>query len=338
MSGLKRLILWKLSLVYRLFLFLWDWYWRWAKKVKLPGKVISIGNITAGGTGKTPLAIYMGNMSVKTGLRTAVVAKGYKRPVKGLVEVKDNSTWLEVGDEPLEIFKRTENVRVYVDQSKTVAARKAADDGAEIIIIDDGFQHRRLQRDINIVCLDWSEPFGPGGLLPLGLLREPIKALSRADVIVYTNYNEDIPPNRKLPEFADGIKHYYSSSTITRLKDIKTDAFKDIAESHNKTMIAFCGLGNPEKFRQSLYHANILPERFIAFRDHFRYAQKDIDIIIEQAAITKVDCLITTFKDAVKIRGLDFKGFDVYLAEIEINLTDEHGDDRREDLERYLGL
>jgi len=319
-------------------MFLWDWYWRRAKKVKLSGKVISIGNITVGGTGKTPLTIYIGKMSVAAGHNTAVVAKGYKRPIKGLTEVDDNSTWLEVGDEPLEIYKRTENIRVYVDQSKTVAAQKAAEDGADVILIDDGFQHRRLHRDINIVCLDWREPFGPGGILPLGLLREPTTALKRADIIIYTNYSKDIPPNRKLPQFGNKIKLYYSNSTITRLRNVKTDTFIDTAEFHDKIVIAFCGLGNPEKFKQSLQRAKILSTRFFAFKDHYRYAQNDIDIIVQQAALPKADCLITTFKDAVKIKDLDFKGFDVYSAELSISITDEHGNDRREDLEGYLGL
>ncbi len=338
MLSLKRLILWKLSLIYRVCISLWDCYWRRAKKVRLPGKVISIGNITAGGTGKTPLAIYIGNMAAKSGHRTAVVARGYKRPTKGLAEVSDKSTWLEVGDEPLEIFRRTENVRVYVDESKTVAAQKAADDGADVIIIDDGFQHRRLDRDINIVCLDWNEPFGPGGLLPLGLLREPIKALERADIIIYTNYDKNIPQNQNFPEFVQSIKCYYSSSLISCLCNIKTGVAMDMADFRNKAIISFCGLGNPEKFKQSLKRVGISTERFVAFKDHYRYTHKDIVNIIQEATALKSDCLITTFKDVVKIRDLDFNGFDVYWAEIEINITDEYGNDRREDLRRYLGL
>jgi len=153
-----KFILWKLSIIYRIVIFFWDMYWRNAKQVELPCKVISIGNITAGGTGKTPLAIYLAGLASKSGLKVAVVARGYKREGKGLIELHENSTWQKVGDEPLEIFRRIENVRVYVCQSKTRAAQQAFSDGAELILIDDGFQHRRLARDVNIVCLDWLKP------------------------------------------------------------------------------------------------------------------------------------------------------------------------------------
>jgi len=338
MSGLKRLILWKLSLIYRVSVFLWDQYWRRAKKVKLPGKVISIGNITAGGTGKTPLAIYVGNLLAEGGLRTAVVARGYGRPTTGLVEVNDDSTWLEVGDEPLEIYQRTKNVRVYVDKSKTRAAQKASADGADIIIVDDGFQHRKLHRDINIACLDWNEPFGPGGILPKGLLREPIEALRRADIIIYTNYNKAAAVKQAVPEFVKKIKHYYSSLAVSGLRDIKTGAVMNIAKFRNKTGAAFCGVGNAKKFWQSLYRANIRPVNFQVFQDHYRYNQTDIDKLIQLPGPLKLDYLITTYKDAVKIQSLDFKGYDVYSAELDISIIDEHGNCRKDDFRKCLGL
>ncbi|OQX91389.1 MAG: hypothetical protein B6D58_08310, partial [candidate division Zixibacteria bacterium 4484_95] len=134
MSGRWRLFLWPFSLVYRGFVLLWDIYWRLAPKVKLPCKVISVGNIVAGGTGKTPIVIHIANLAARAGFKTAVVAKGYKRIEKGLIELDDKSNWLDAGDEPLEIFQNNKDVRVYVAGSKTKAARKAAIDGAELII------------------------------------------------------------------------------------------------------------------------------------------------------------------------------------------------------------
>ncbi len=338
MKLIIKFILWKFSIIYRIVIFFWDLYWRNANQVKLPCKIISIGNITAGGTGKTPLAIYLARLASKSGLKTAVIARGYKRERKGLTELHENSTWLEVGDEPLEIFRVTENVRVYVCRSKTRAAQKAFSDGAELIIIDDGFQHRRLARDVNIVCLDCSRPLGPGGYLPLGLLREPPQALKRADIIVYTSYINNSHCEKRIENIAGSKKAFFSSSSISAFVDLHSRKEASTDEISAKKIIAFCGLGSPEKFKNSLDDIKIVPEEFIAFDDHYRYTQDDIERLKNTALEHKANIFITTFKDAVKIEGFDFGDFDIYSAMMEIRIIDQSGADRSDEFRAEVGL
>jgi tetraacyldisaccharide 4'-kinase len=335
-SWLKQIILWQFSLVYALAILLWSLYWRIAGKVKLNCKVISVGNIAVGGTGKTPVVIYLAKLAVESGHKTAVIARGYKRKAKGLIEVTDNSTWKEVGDEPLEVFELTENVRVYVDQSKTRAAQQAARDGAGVIIIDDGFQHRRLHRDYDIVCLDWSAPFGNGHLLPLGLLREPPGHIKRADCIMFTAYDNHITNNIDLKSLPRN--QYYATINIQSYINLKNDETKSPEQLQGIKAVAFAGLGNPGKFEKSLREVGIDVVKFIAFPDHHHYCQADINRLVKLANEQSAACLITTFKDAVKIDSYSFGGFDIYSAIPGLSITDSAGANRNNDLKAWLGL
>jgi tetraacyldisaccharide 4'-kinase len=335
MSPFFKIVLWPLALIYRIIIAFWDIYWRIAARVKLPCRVISVGNITAGGTGKTPIVIMLSKMGAESGRKVAVVAKGYKRKSSGLIEVNDNSSWQDVGDEPLEVYRLTDDVRVYVDNSKTKAARRACADGAEVIIVDDGFQHRKLQRDLDIVCLDWAAPFGPGGMLPIGLLREPARNLKRADLVIFTSYDPLLESNAD-PKY-DG-KKFYAISLIKSFLNIKTrDHVSPEFMSQNRAF-AFCGLAAPEKFIDSLRNAGIDVAGQVCFTDHHDYGQKDIDNLVSMAGKLKADYLITTFKDAVKIEYFDFGDFDVYSAMLEISITDRNGDDQKENFRKLLSL
>jgi tetraacyldisaccharide 4'-kinase len=340
---LKQIILWKFSLLYALAIAIWNCCRRFTRRVKLDCKVISVGNITAGGTGKTPVVIYLAKMAEAAGHKTAVVARGYKRKVKGLIEVDSQSTWQEVGDEPLEIFRLTDNVRVYVDNSKTKAAQQAAKDGADVIIIDDGFQHRKLHRDYDIVCLDWTSPFSNGHLLPLGLLREPIGNIKRSDAIIFTSYDRNVKNSidkSYLPQ-----KQYYSTIRIEKFYNIKSNKIKDIESFKNLKAVAFAGLGNPAKFEKSLRESGIDLAEFVAFPDHHHYSTGDIDQLIKYARHLRplgqehnAKCLITTFKDIVKIDSFDFAGFDVYSAMLGLSIIDSSGADGHNELKTWLGL
>jgi len=319
MSHRSRFLLWPFSLIYRGAIFLWDIYWRVAPKVKLPCRIISVGNIIAGGTGKTPVVIYIANLASEAGIKTAVVAKGYKRVGKKLGELNKDTNWLDVGDEPLEVFQKTRNVRVYVADLKTAAARRAASDGAELIIIDDGFQHRKLHRDIDIVCLDQVEPFGPGGYLPMGLLRESPLALRRADIVIYTSCDNQDTEQHHFENMR--LKIFRSSSLIRGFEHLKSKKYFSIDDLVSKNSIAFCGLGFPEKFKVSLGKINIKPLKFICFGDHHRYTQKDINMLKDDAIRFGADCLLTTHKDAVKIEGFDFGNIDIYSGILEIRIS-----------------
>jgi len=335
MGFLRKFILWKLSIIYRIAIFFWDLYWNIAKQVKLPCKVISVGNITVGGTGKTPVVRYIAHLAAESGYKTSVVARGYKRKAKGLIEVNDNSRWQEVGDEPLEIYRLTEGIRVYVHQSKTVAACKACDDGADVIIIDDGFQHRKLHRDIDLVCLDYRSPFGPDGMLPLGLLREPEGNLKRADIALFTNCEKSIQPARSF-KFTKPVFH--SRTEIINFINIKTHETKQLESLIPGKILAFSGLANPSKFKNSLKKAGFGSTKIVSFPDHHEYTEGEINLLIKDAENSSVDYLMTTYKDAVKIESFDFGNFDIYSAMIDIRIVDKDGIDCRERLKELLGL
>ena len=282
-------------------------------------------------------------MAVEAGHKTAVVARGYKRKAKGLIEVDSKSTWQEVGDEPLEIFRLTDNVRVYVDDSKTKAAQQAAKDGAEVIIIDDGFQHRKLHRDYDIVCLDWTSPFSNGHMLPLGLLREPISNIKRSDAIIFTSYDRNV--KTKIDKSFIPQKQYYSTIRIENFYNIKSNEIRNIESFENLKAVAFAGLGNPVKFEKSLRESGIDIIDFVSFPDHHHYSTNDINQLIKRARHLRplgrehnAKCLITTYKDAVKIDSFDFAGFDVYSAMLELSIADSSGADGHNKLKTWLGI
>lgn len=335
MNWLKHLILWKLSLIYRFAIFIWDIYWRVANKTKLGCRVISVGNIIVGGTGKTPIVKYIAELATGLGFKTAVVARGYKRKSRELIEVDSNSTWQSVGDEPLEIFRLTDNVRVYVHQHKTTAAHKACSDGAEIIIVDDGFQHRKLHRDIDLVCLDYDKPYGPGGMLPLGLLREPRKNLKRADILCLTSYDKY---KASLVDIEIDKPTFYVKSSIANFLNLKTNQRKQPDEFHDLKPIAFCGLANPVKFENNLRLADVNIIKLIPFPDHHAYTAEDIRHLVEEAQKSDANCLITTYKDAVKIESFDFSNFDIYSAMLEISIVDQEGNICQESFKKALGF
>jgi tetraacyldisaccharide 4'-kinase len=331
MNLLSRILFFPLTVLYAALITIWNWYWQIAPKVKLSCKVISVGNIVAGGTGKTPLVIYIAGIARASGLKTAVVARGYRRRGKGLLEVTSNSAWDMVGDEPMEIFQSVPGLRVYVCESKTNAAKKAFEDGAEIIIVDDGFQHRKLARNIDIVCLDSNRPFGPGGLLPGGRLREPRGALNRANALMFTSYDKD---NNSIDKLSDMGRYqvFHSNSEIEHFAKLGDNSVRDCEFISSQKSIAFCGLGNPEKFKSSLSKAGIAPLKFKYYADHHSYSNFDFEMLIALAKQQQADCLVTTHKDAVKLDFVDFGEMPVYYSQIKISISNEN------DFRKLLGL
>jgi tetraacyldisaccharide 4'-kinase len=306
-------LLWPFSIAYGIVIFFWNTYWQTASKIKLPCRVISVGNIVAGGTGKTPLVIYLANLAVSS---------GYKRTGKGLVEVTHESDYQSVGDEPLEVCRRVPQAKVYVCESKTLAAQKAFADGAQLIIVDDGFQHRKLSRDCDIVCLDYKRPFDNGHLLPMGHLREYPKALARANCVIFTGSDKPVV-SKSLKLAKANLPTFYSRVKLACLVNLKTGEILSIEKATAVKSIAFCGLGSPEKFKSSLTQSGIVPIKFIAFDDHHTYAESDIEKLKAVAKTTGAKILITTHKDAVKLEQIDFSEYTLYYCLIEMEFDNE---------------
>jgi len=300
--------------------------------------VISVGNLIAGGTGKTPFVEYLLKYFLDREKRVTVLSRGYKRSTIGTLVVSDgrriNGTAETVGDEPFQIARKFPSAIVIVDERRARAAKLAVDRyAAEIIILDDGFQHRALGRDIDIVMMDSQASLRNIPMLPAGLRREPLSALRRADLLVFSRVLDS-------KNHLQQVKHYSSSPNIgvrfipKRLYQISTGALVPIPEVNGKTCIGFCGIGNPESFRKTLEEIGLTINEFIIFSDHHVYTQTDLKKIMMCHENTHAQMIVTTEKDAVRLvssRLLDFDGSNVFhYVEIETDIVE--GKDRLHEL------
>lgn len=275
--------------------------------------VVSVGNLTLGGTGKTPCVVSLARRLSAKGLNVAVLMRGYGADVDGICE------------EAAEIKRLVPKVQVYTGKNRYKSARKAVADGAQVLILDDGFQHWRIKRDIDIVLVDATNPFGYGYIFPRGLLREWPSALKRADIIILTR--TDIPPvSTKLATIA-AIKRYAPDTPILqsihkpkRLIRIPKGKSKDISWLKGKRVLAFCGLANPAAFLMTLTMSGAKTAAFHAFSDHQRYHGRLVGALEEQAKKLNCRAMVTTLKDAVKLTNYDFS-IPLYALEIEFLIT-----------------
>lgn len=253
-------------------------------------KILVVGNLTVGGSGKTPLVIRLCHMFGQAGLKVAVVSRGYGRKQSGMVVVQADSTVDMVGDEPLVTFQRT-GVPVVVSSDRCQAAQHLFENGIDIVIADDGLQHHRLPRFMEICVIDGDRAFGNRLLLPAGPLREPLERLSTVDHVV-----------------VNGGEHFTSSPADTiRMNMIPGLLF---ALNGNETwrpsqftgcrVNAVAGIGNPDRFFKSLENAGMQVVQY-AFPDHHHYREEDFNEM--DAGIP----IIMTEKDAVKCKTLALK-------------------------------
>ncbi|MGA8281382.1 MAG: tetraacyldisaccharide 4'-kinase [Desulfobacterales bacterium] len=290
---------------------------------KLPCKVISIGNITTGGTGKTPMTLYLAEWLQRSGWRTAVVSRGYKGGAEengGIVSDgrKIILTCAAAGDEPYLLASRLLSVAVPV-----VVGRKRYDVGMlavkhfkpDVIILDDAFQHLQLSRDIDLVLLDCRRPFGNSYLLPRGTLREPVSALSRGDIFILTRAAPG--PNRidcgTLPDgFLRGRPLYRSVHVPELVSWIEagrgmavhvTERLEagDTKRLTGRRVFAFAGIADNSDFKKTVQDLNCDLRGFMGFADHHRYTDRDVAALLHAARQSGADLMCTTEKDAVRM-------------------------------------
>ena len=299
------------------------------KQKRLKAEVISVGNVTAGGTGKTPLVVYLGEALKIKDRKVVVLSRGYKRKSKAMFDLNERTlvkaSWEEVGDEPYLMSRRLTDIPIIVTKHRTISGPYAIEKyAAEILILDDGFQHIKLKRDLDILLIDSTNPFGNGKLLPAGILREPLSALRRADIFVLTK-TDQLSNIEKLKKFLGGynskapvVESVYRLRSIEKLSDALAI---DPRELENKRALAFSGIGNPESFGNSLKQQklNVLKHRI--FPDHFIYRTKDILSLMEEAGNLGVDFMITTEKDSVRIPKINTQGITVYVFKIDLKIT-----------------
>lgn len=262
--------------------------------------VISIGNINVGGTGKTPLTIALSNYLVTQGYKVAVIGHGYKAKLENSEIVTDKNTVEEIGDEAKQMLKMLDkNVLMVVGKSRLDSIKLAEEKNADIIILDDAYTATYLKRDLNIVVVDGKFQLGNQRVMPAGPLREPISGLNRSDCLVVINRQ------RKL-DFAYDKDIFYLKSKISYCPKLAT-----------KSLYAFCGLGIPSKFYNSLNKEGLGIKEVKSFADHYNYTDQDVEMLIQKAKKKDLQ-LVTTLKDLVKIDNKYHDFIELIMLELEL--------------------
>jgi tetraacyldisaccharide 4'-kinase len=284
---------------------------QWAAVRRLPCRVISIGNLTLGGTGKTPVVEVVAGLLQQEGVRVCVLSRGYGgRAQSGITVVSDGERCLvppEVaGDEPVLLAEHLAALPVIVGKDRYAAGMFAVERfGVDAIVLDDGFQHVQLARDLDILLLDALRPFGNGRLFPRGELRDRPAAIARADAIVLTRWESDTAPSLLVPQLCrSNLPLFCSQHTPLDLRVLADGHILPLASLKGQRIVAFCGIGRPHHFRLTLQRLGAEIVTFVAFPDHYPYMRSEIEQLVVVAKQRRADILVTTEKDGVRLRRL----------------------------------
>ncbi|MEW6002477.1 MAG: tetraacyldisaccharide 4'-kinase [Nitrospirota bacterium] len=294
---------------------------------KLSSRVISIGNITVGGTGKTPAAIALAEKLKNNGLMPCILTRGYKGAARGPCLVSNGTALLmeerQVGDEALLMAEKLKGIPVIKGKDRYKAGVFALSIlpptiRPDVFILDDGFQHWSLFRDIDILLIDSTNPFGHRRLLPLGILREPLEAIRRADIIVITRTNCSVIPTGisgnlepTINNLIKEIRRYNERGQIFFAKHsplnfmFSTGDVRPLEWAKEKRFYGFCGIGNPGSFKETLLTLGVELGGFKTFKDHHRYNSEDIKNIIDSAKSNSASWIVTTEKDIMRLKDFN---------------------------------
>jgi tetraacyldisaccharide 4'-kinase len=309
---LLRILLWPLSVVYGGYVRMRAWLYAndWLKQKHLRGKVISVGNLTLGGTGKTPMVLWLAEKFLAEGKRVAILSRGYR----GTGGTSDE----------IELMKHRlqERVAFGVGKDRFAEGRRIEEQQpVDIFLLDDGFQHLSLARDLDIVMLDGSRKLKDQWFLPSGMLREPISACRRADILVVTRKTER-------PDIEAGDAHKYSIFYAqTRLLGFRRHGSRSdllyVSEIGHGPFLAFCGIGNPQAFFNDLSHWHVPVAGETIFRDHHRYTAVDLQRLEKAVQRAGAIAFVTTEKDAENLGQGKNTPIPIFVAVIDFVLTAE---------------
>ena len=296
---------------------------------RLPRPVVSVGNITVGGTGKTPVTAWLAGHLIEQGYRVAALSRGYGGSQEGEVAiVSDGSQMLlsaaECGDEPYLLASTVPGLMVVIGSDRYAAGLLAMERlNPDLFLLDDGFQHIRLHRDMNILLLDAKRPLGNGWTLPAGLLREPYSAARRADWIIHTRCDNkaEILPG------LEGIPRVFTRHELAGLVSMEGGGLQPLTQLKGRSVVAFAGIAEPEPFFHDLAACEARLVRTIALQDHVDYDEA----LLESITSTAADFFVTTEKDAVKLQGL-LRSDQKHILAARLKLSVEGGDPLLEDL------
>ncbi len=303
------------------------------KRQKLECKVISVGNLTMGGSGKTPTTALIAEILLQKGLKPAILSRGYggQRKTKFPVVVSDGKQILikqEIsGDEPYLLAKNLKGVPVIVGGDRVSSGRAAFDKfQCDTVILDDGYQHLRLERDLNLCLIDCgTRNIFDDMVFPSGVLREPVSQLARADVFLLTHW-KDTTENKNL---AKKLEQRYrkpvfrSKHTPFAWRDTGSGRELDLREIEGKKFLAFCGIAKPQSFHACLENFKSKPVSFLPYPDHYIYSDDDVAFIKREKNRRNADLIVTTEKDWVRLEGRADFSVPLWALRIKIEILEE---------------
>ncbi len=302
--------------------------------------IVSVGNLTVGGTGKTPVVELLAKAMRQGGRRVAILSRGYKRKrrawgrtlqAKGLAYqpciVSDGKDVLvgseEAGDEPYMLAKNLEGVAVLVDKNRVKAGSYAIEKmHADTLVLDDGFQYLPLGRRVDIVLVDATNPFGNGRLLPRGILREPLKNLARADMIFLTKIDgvDTAPIVARIRPHNAKAPIVLCSHESKHLTELATGTVKPLEFLKGKRVAVLTAIASPQSFEKAVAGLGAHVATALRFPDHHRFVEKDISGLLKEMSRQNVEAVIITEKDAVRFPAMPKKNIPVYFLRVEIRI------------------
>ena len=295
---------------------------------RAPVPVISLGNITTGGTGKTPFAAWLANWLSAHGRNPGLLSRGYRSFNRGLpnnpVDVANSTN--NSNDEKLVLDRLCPSVPHLQQQDRVKSAFQAVSDfGCDTLILDDGFQHRRLHRDLDLLLIDALQPWGYEHVLPRGLLRESMTGLRRADLILVTRTDQCTAEQQlllraKLLDIRGTDEHVGIAFKPRRFVDLNWQPRSMEGVAGQKALI-FCGIGNPGGFRRTVESLDITCGAMQAFPDHYHYTDRDLSQLADRARDVSADVVFTTQKDLVKISPISWGGPPLFAIEIGVEFV-----------------
>ena len=305
--------LWPLSLVYASATRLRVWLYKhnWLKQKRLNRPVISVGNITVGGTGKTPMVIWLAERLLAEGKRVAILSRGYR----GLHGTSDE----------IELMKQRLQGRAMfgVGPDRYSEGQRLESVGVDVYLLDDGFQHLQLARDVDIVLVDSTRPLRREFVLPAGLLREPLSSLNRTDIIVFTRTEPSKPTVRAIRKFPEFAIYPAVTQLLGFRKHGAGNSQENLRPKITGSVLAFCGIGNPGAFYADLERWGLQLARRRTFRDHHHYTLEEVAELERAAESAGASALVTTEKDAQNIPTSLSCRMPIEIAVVALEIRDE---------------